>query len=112
MIRPVASPISGVHHQRVRTTGQMSTDAATMTAVARPMRMPANRAMIGCHLLAATVAASRLTVTQTTQNTILALRAADRRTGSSMTVTVPERRPKTLPRLDLGMTKLLGWGSL
>jgi hypothetical protein len=91
----------------VRTTGQMSTHAATIRAVARPVRRPANKAMIGCHRLAATVAASRVTDTQTTQNTIFDLRAADRRTGSSMTVTVPERRPRALPRLDLDMTKLL-----
>ena len=40
------------------------------------------------------------------QNTILALRTAERRTGSSMTVTVPpERRPVRPPRLDLGMVQ-------
>ena len=61
---------------------------------------------MGCHLLASTVAASRPMVIQQIQNTILALRTAERRTGSSMTVTVPpERRPVRPPRLDLDMVQ-------
>ena len=60
---------------------------------------------MGCHLLAATVAARTAVMTQVTQNTILALRMADRMTGCSMMAIVPEPRP-SMPRLDLDMTQL------
>ena len=58
--------VSGVHHQMARMTGQAATMAPAMVPVISPAAMPASRARIGCHLLAATVAARMPMMTQVT----------------------------------------------
>ena len=58
--------VSGVHHQMARRTGQAAMTAQTMAAVMKPNAAPASRAMTGCHLLAVTVAARTVTMTQVT----------------------------------------------
>jgi hypothetical protein len=109
--QPAATPtvrvISGSHHSRTRSTGQMATRTNAATAATRPVNTPAMSAtMGGCHLLAAMLATSRAVITQVTQNVIFAVRIAERRTGASMTVTVPDPRPNMPRRLNLGMTQL------
>ena len=49
-----------------RRTGQAATIAPAIAPVTKPKARPASRAMIGCHLLAATVAARMATMTQVT----------------------------------------------
>src|ERR1700757_2166604 len=97
--------VSGVHHQMARRTGQAATITPAAAPRMYPQARPASRAMMGCHRLAATVAARTAGMTQVTENTTLALRREARRTGSSMTVIVPLPRPD-MPRLDEGMTQL------
>jgi hypothetical protein len=58
--------VSGVHHQMARMMGQAATVAPASAPRMKPQARPASRAMIGCHLLAATVAARVAVITQVT----------------------------------------------
>ena len=93
-----------------RTTGQEITSPAATTATARPTRMPVNRAMMGCHLLAATVAASRVTVIQVTQKVACnALHSVEERCSRWMLLTHDRVRSDEFPGVagtlrSLGMT--------
>ena len=58
-IRLPPMTVSGAHHQMARMMGQAATMAPAAAPVMRPQARPASRARIGCHLLAATIAASK-----------------------------------------------------
>ena len=58
--------VSGAHHQMARRTGQAATMPPAAAPRMYPQARPASRAMMGCHRLAATVAARTAVMTQVT----------------------------------------------
>ena len=97
-------PISTLHHQSRRRTGQIRTNVHAIEPAMKAMGAATKTARIGCMCCLATTRATNPTVMAMMMNAIRAFRADVRWTFSSMTGTVPVRRPKPRLPLDLDMT--------